>query len=395
MGLNILVSTGEVSGDLISSYLVKSLLQRCPDLDIVAVGGPKVQQAGARLIFNSFSIGAMGIIEALPMIWRVLCLRRAVFQQVRRQRPDLVVLVDCNGFNSSLAARFKKMGIPTVCFIPPQDWVFDKVSSLMRTLIRCCTRIVSIFPKEHEFYSALGARSVWLGHPLVDIVKDVPNKQAAREGLGLPLKATVVTLLPLSRRQEIRYILPKVLQAAALIQREMPSVHFCMPVVREDLMPEIERVCAQADLNHFHLLRGSNRCAIAAADVVLSKSGTVNLETALIGTPQVVFYILNRVTFWLGVNVLRLPLPHFISPVNLIAMRPVVPEFVQKKASSKVLAQTVLSILNSTLSEQRFEQGYSIVRSQFGEPGSINRFAGLITDLMHGAPQRQEKKESV
>ena len=120
MTKRILISTGEVSGDLLSGYLIRALYHHNPKLDIVAVGGPEVEKAGATLLFNSFHMGAMGIIELLPLVATVLRLRRVVFKSIKKMRPDLVILVDCNGFNSGLAARLKKKGIPTVCFILPR-----------------------------------------------------------------------------------------------------------------------------------------------------------------------------------------------------------------------------------------------------------------------------------
>ena len=379
----ILISTGEVSGDLISSYLITALREKDPSLEILAVGGTQVEKAGARLIFNSYCIGAMGLVEAIPMFTTVLKLRRAVAQVVREEKIDLVVLVDCNGFNSGLAAKLKKKGVPTVCFIPPQDWVFGKVNRLMRTFIRCCHKIISIFPKEHEFYSSLGARSVWLGHPLVDIVSHVPTREQARHTLGYPLDAKVITLLPISRQQEVQYILPGVLATVALIQKQCPDAYFCLPVVRLDLMQKIEAVLLQSGVQRVSIVQKSSHIAIAAADVVLSKSGTVNLETALIGIPQVVFYRLNSVTFWIGKNILRMPKPHFISPVNLIAMQAVVPEFLQDQATPQVLAKAVLTILDEPRkAQQRFSQGYALVRQQLGQPGVMKRVADLVLTLL-------------
>ncbi len=395
MALKILLSTGEVSGDLISSHLVRALLAQRSDLEIIAVGGPKVEQAGAQLIFNSYHMGAMGLIELLPVVISVLRLRRKVMQAIQQHKPDLAILVDCNGFNSGLAAKLKKKGVPSVCFIPPQDWVFGKVNTLMRTFIRCCERVICIFPEEHEFYASLGARSICLGHPLMDIVKNISQQAQSRQQLGLPLKGRVVSLLPISRRQEIRYILPEILQTIKLLHQYDDTMHFCLPVVRLDLYQEIEKVCQQAGCNNLLLCQKQSQLAIAAADVVISKSGTVNLETAIIGVPQVVFYKLNALTFWFAKNIMRMPNPQFISPVNLLAMQSVVPEFLQQQATPKALADAVMHILNDRTARQRFDQGYDIVRAQMGQAGVLNRVAKTILGLVKTTNHVTDEKEVV
>ncbi len=379
---NIFISTGEVSGDLITSHLIKELQALSPNIKITAIGGSKVADTGVNRIFDSTELGAIGIFECIPLLGKYIRFKKTAKRQLKTSRPDCAILIDANGFNSGLAKQLRKKNIPAICFIPSQDWVFNKLSPLMARLVECTQRIICIFPQAEEYYRGLGAKTIFLGNPLVDILDKVPLKKEARKILNLPQKAKVVALMPASRRQELHLILPEMLAAAKLIQKQYDNIYFCLPIVRHDLTTCIKRICEKAQIKNLSFFLDEGPNVIAASDVVVSKSGSVNIEAAIIGTPQVVFYKLNAITYWLAQNVLRMKNPPFISPVNLLAETEVVPEFLQNEVTPEALAYEVCAILSRPDRCREFQYAYKRIKKKLGQKGVIKNVAQDILNFI-------------
>lgn len=233
--VRLLISTGEVSGDLQGGLLIQALhaeaRRRGLHLQIDCLGGERMRSAGSHLLANTAPMGAVGLWEALPLVLPTLRLQRRVGTWLSRFPPDGVVLIDYMGANVSLGRRIRRRfpGIPITYYIAPQEWAFRLGEGGTTRLIGFTDRILAIFPEEARFYASRGARVTWVGHPLIDTLGSLPSREQARLELGLTPSQQLLLLLPASRPQEMRYMMPTLVAAAAKLQRRRPGLRVMVP----------------------------------------------------------------------------------------------------------------------------------------------------------------------
>jgi len=386
----LLVSTGEVSGDLQGSLLIRALHEEARrrelPLQVVALGGERMRQAGAELLADTSRLGAIGLLEALPMILPTLRLQRRVRQWLRQHPPEAVVLIDYMGANINLGLRLKRLypQVPISYYIAPQEWAFRVGDGGTTRLIGFSDRILAIFPEEASFYASRGAAVTWVGHPLIDTLGQPPSRARARQDLGLPEEAPVLLLLPASRPQELRYLLPPMAAAVALLQQRLPQLEVLLPAGLPGFEEALRRALAEAGARA-RIVPASEADRLkpslcAAADVALTKSGTANLELALRGVPQVAGYRVSRPTAFIARHLLRFNVPH-ISPVNLVLQERLVPELLQDDFNAEAIAAAVAELLAAGSPARRRQlEGYERLRHSLGEPGVTRRAAEAILD---------------
>ncbi len=377
----IFISTGEVSGDLQGSYLVRALLKFNPSLEIIALGGPRMAQAGAKLLADTSTIGSMGLVEALPLILPTLKIQRLAQKYLRAYPPDLVVYIDYLAPNMNLGQFVRKHlpQVPTVYYIAPQEWVWRSSPQNTRRVIRNSDLILAVFPQEYSYYASFGAKVTWVGHPLVDIVQTQQDPLATRAQLGCTATDPVVLLMPASRIQELKYILPDLMRGMRLLRDQVPGVKFWLPVANAQFKKVFIEAAAQNDLTITFLDRSYD--AIQAADLVVGKSGTVNLETAILNVPQLVLYRISPVTYWIAKNILNFSIP-FMSPVNLVTMELMVPEYLQIGTDPVSVAQESFDLLTNQPRRAKMQADYATMRANLGAPGVLDRAAQQILALL-------------
>ena len=388
--VRLLVSTGEVSGDLQGSLLIRALHleadRRDLPLEVVALGGRRMEAAGAELLADTAGLGAIGLWEALPLVLPTLKLQARLRRWLVDHPPDGVVLIDYMGANVNLGLRLKRRypRVPISYYIAPQEWAWRMGDGGTTRLIGFTDRILAIFPEEARFYASRGATVTWVGHPLIDTVTHRPERQEARRRLELDATAPVLLLLPASRPQELRYLLPAMVAAAAELQRRHPSLEVLVPTGLEGFEPTLEREVAAAGLRA-RVIPARQADALkpdlcAAADAAVTKSGTANLELALRGVPQVTGYRVSRPTALVARHLLRFNVPH-ISPVNLVLAERLVPELLQEAFNPAEIVAAVEPLLEVSSPERRaMLEGYGRLREALGEPGVTRRAASAILD---------------
>lgn len=374
MTIRIFISTGEVSGDLQGALLVNALKRQAEklgrELEIVALGGSRMGQAGATLLGDTTKIGSVGILESLPYIWPTLQIQNLAKQYLRQNPPDLVILIDYMGPNLGIGSFTQShlTNVPVVYYITPQVWVWSLSDRDTKQIIKNSDLILAIFPEEARFFGEKGVKVSWVGHPLVDKMITAPTRSAARASLGIAPEETVITLVPASRRQELKYVLPVMLAAAKIIQSKIPEVKFLIPLSLEAFRQPIEKAVQNYNLKAT-LLADKNIEAIAAADLAITKSGTVNLELALLDVPQVVIYRVNPITAWIAKNLLKFSIP-FMSPPNLVLMKAIVPELLQEQATPENIVKEALNLLNP-VNRSQILADYQLMRQSLGEEGRV------------------------
>lgn len=324
---------GEASGDLLAGLLLDGLRARLPALQSMGIGGHQMQARGFDAWWPSEALAVRGYPEVLPHLRRLLAIRRELGDRLLRERPDIFIGIDAPDFNFGLEARLRAAGIPTVHFVSPSFWAWR--AKKVQTLKRSADHVLCIFPFEPDLLAAHGVPATYVGHPLASVIPLAPDRQAARQQLGLAPDACVVAVLPGSRGSEIQQMGARFFAAARTLLRSRPALQFVVPAVPSQ-EAEIRRLAEAAGLGaRLQVVRGQSHTVLAACDVALVASGTATLETALYKRPMVIAYHMNRLSYWLmrGRNLMP-----WIGLPNILCQDTVVPELIQDAATPEALA---------------------------------------------------------
>ncbi len=379
--MRIFISTGEVSGDLQGAMLVEALYRQASlaniEIEIAALGGERMKKAGANLLVNTTTIGSIGFFEALPLVIPTLKVQNQAKKYLQQFPPDVLVLIDYAAPNIAIASYVKKHfpQLPVIYYIAPQDWAVPRLGNAPK-IAKIVDKLLAIFPEEANYYRSQGVEVSWIGHPLLDRINSTAKREQARLSLNIAAEQPIITLLPASRKQEIKQMLPIICEAAQLIQQKIPDVQFLIPISLEIYRDAISSAITEYNLPAT-IIEGRTLDAIACADLAITKSGTVNLEIALLNIPQIVFYRVHPVTAWLARKVLKIKIP-FMSPPNLILNRQVVPELQQEAATADKIAEAALELFFNISKREKMINDYQEMRSLLGELGVCDRAAQEI-----------------
>lgn len=385
--MRIFISTGDVSGDLQGSLLICALKRQAAaiglELEIVALGGEKMALAGATLLSDTSRISSFGLLESLPYILPTLEIQRKAIAYFKQNPPDIVVLIDYMGPNLPIGNYIRQNlpDVPVVYYIAPQVWVSSLTSKDAQRIINVSNKILAIFPAEARFFEEKGANVTWVGHPLLDRIGEFPSRELARKKLEIADDDISVALIPASRSQELKYLLPVMFQAAKNLQEKLPQIHFRIPLSLEIYRNQIEQAVQKYGLRAT-VISGLQKEVLASADLAITKCGTVNLELGLLKIPQVVLYRLHPFTYWVAMNILKVTFP-FASPVNLVAMEEIVPEFIQDRATAENLTSCAMELLLNPERKQKMQEDYESMRTHLGSVGVCDRVATEILNCKY------------
>ena len=388
--MKLLISTGEVSGDLQGSLLIKALKdnaeKRNIKLDIIALGGERMREAGAKLICNTSSIGAIGFLEALPYVLPTLNAQSKIDNYLNSSPPDAVVLIDYMGPNIRLGLKVKKTfpNIPIIYYIAPQEWAWRLGDSGTTDLIGFTDKILAIFEEEAKFYSNKGGNVRFVGHPMLDFYRNIPSREEALKKIGLTPNKKLLLIIPASRKQELKYILPTLLQVAKLLQEKDPSIIVFIPSGLKEFDEVLNQSFIKSGVNGRVVMSNEvdhmKPFLFSAAHLALSKSGTINMELALNSVPQIVGYKVSRITAFFARRLLQFNVK-YISPVNLLLNEMLIPEFIQEDFKTEKIFNSALQILEDLSTREEIISGYKRLRDKLGKPGVTDRASRDILDL--------------
>ncbi len=363
----VLIAAGEPSGDAHGAAVVRELRRIRQDVEIEAFGGPALAAAGARIRFPMERYTTLGFGEALGKIPAHLALLYALGRDLRQGRYDLVILVDYPGFNLRLATLAKRAGVRTLYYVAPQLWAWR--AGRARALRAAVDRLAVILPFEEAFFAGLDVPAEFVGHPLLD--RPAPSREVARARLGVRADERVLTLFPGSRAQEVHRIWPAFRDAALVLLAE----GLCDRVLVASL-PGFE----YGHPGPIELRESDRETLLAAADAGLLKSGTTTLQAACVGLPMIVGYRVNPLTAAIVRRVKTIP---WISLVNLVANREVVPELTQDEVHPAALADRLRPLLVPGGPEAVAQRaGLAAVRQALGSPGAAARVARMANELL-------------
>jgi lipid-A-disaccharide synthase len=373
-----MISCGEPSGDLYAGALASALRAGEPSVEITGFGSDRLRAAGASLAGDFKGLSVTGLLEVARVLPRTYAIYRRLVADAAARRPDVFVAVDFPDFNFRLAAAVRRLGVPVVYYISPQLWAWRR--GRMKTMRRIADRVLVIFPFEAPIYEAAGVPVEWVGHPLMDVALAPEPRHSFLRGLGLDPTRSVVAILPGSRKNELRQILPDLARAAVIIRGRIPDVQFV--VARAPHLPdalfEPLRLLADAPGRAAVIVEGRTDDVLAAADVALVASGTVTVQAALHECPMVVVYRLSPLTYRMGK-----PFVHVdtYAMANLVAGRRLVPELIQDDFTPGAVADEATRILGDPAHAAAVRRDLAGVRAKLGPPGASTRAAKAVLDV--------------
>jgi lipid-A-disaccharide synthase len=365
----ILFVAGEASGDLHASGVARALRAQQAPYQLAGIGGDEMRAAGVELVEHAERLAVMGFVEVLkhiPLHWR---LARELKRRIRSGRVALVVLIDYPGFNMKIAAAARAAGVPVLYYITPQVWAWGakRLAELSRTI----TKAAVILPFEEALLRKHGIDATFVGHPLLDRARTMPDRAEARRALGVGEHERLLALFPGSRAQEIARHLDRFVATARELQLRDPALRVVVSAA-----PHVE---ISAERCPYPLVRSASFAVLRAADAAMCKSGTTTLEAAVAGCPLVVAYRTSAITYAAAKRLVRIP---HIGLVNVVAEREVAPEFVQ----DALVPERVADVLEQLLAPESPRRAAMVaeldrVRASLGEPGAADRVAAMALSL--------------
>jgi lipid-A-disaccharide synthase len=342
---------------------------------IRAVGGPELREAGAEILQPIDELGAMGFVEVLRHIPRLRRLEARLERLLDEERPDVVVPIDYPGFNLRIARAAKRRGIRVAYYIGPQVWAWG--AGRVPKIARAVDRMIVVFPFEEEIYRRAGIRVDFVGHPLLDDLAAAPGRDVLRASLGAANGDRVLGLLPGSRVQEVRRLLPVMLETARLVKERRPDLAVVASHAQGVPRAEYDRALAEVRGLDVHLRPGPAAAVITGSDALLVTSGTATLEAALLGTPLAVLYRAAPLTWFVGRRLVKIPR---IALVNIVAGEDLAAEFLQDDARADRIAAHVEGLLEPGERHRALSGKLRSLRERLGREGASRRAAEIVLE---------------
>lgn len=374
----VMIVVGEASGDLHGGHLVRSLHQRSPSLEIFGVAGKRLQQEGVKVTFDVAHLTGMGFTELagnLKTLWKAY---HGLRRTLREEKPNLLILIDFPEFNLRLARLAKRLGVPVLYYIAPQVWAWRQ--RRIHKIARRVDRMAVVFPFEVPLYEREGVKVKFVGHPLLDVVRATRSREATLIRHGLEPSKRTVALLPGSRRPEVGYHLPVMMEAVDRLSRQM-DVQFILVRANTVDRHDLEEIVGQR-AEKVSISDGDAYNVLEACDLAWTASGTATLETALMLRPMIVVYRMS----WLTYNLARLLVRvKHIGMVNIIAGERVVPELIQGDVTGENIFRESWKILSDFELRDQMVEKLGEVREKLGSPGAADRVAKIALEMLNNS----------
>ncbi len=372
-----MIIAGEASGDLHAAKLIRAIHAKQSDIHFYGIGGDHMAQAGAEVHVNSRDMAVVGLVE----IWAQ---RKLIFgaldkmkQSIAAQPPDLLILVDYPEFNLRLAKFAKQHGVKVLFYISPQIWAWRQ--HRVKKIKQRVDMMAVVFPFEEIFYKKHDVPVQFVGHPLVDEVKASADQASLRTEFGINTDKLTIGLFPGSRRSEIKRLLVTILESARCIKQQHPDCQFLLPLAHTLDTTDIETALTDyADLN-IRTVQHRSYDVMEACDLILTVSGTVTLEIALMKKPMV---IINRVA-WLTYQLVHrmLKIDH-IGLCNIVADKRIAPELIQYDATPEKICETMNTLIHDQNARQTMQMELAKIEGLLGARGGIDNMATLTLQML-------------
>ncbi len=372
----VMIVAGEASGDMHGAAVYQALQQRVESLNCVAMGGVAMRYAGVPIIVDSTDLGVIGLWD---VVTHYLPIRQAFLQVEKNLQsfcPDLLICIDYKEFNFRVAKRAKALGIKVLFYVSPQVWAWRP--GRVKQYGEVIDMMAVIFPFEAVFYQKHAIPVRYVGHPLTQVVKVSCAKQQSIANAGLTATFPIIGLLPGSRINEVKRLLPVLLEVAELLKNSYPQAQFLLPKAKT-IDDQILQAYLQNSSVDVHLCDAGDYNSLQSCDIAISASGTATLELALLTIPMVIIYKVAPLTYWVAKWLVRIP---YIGLPNIIAGQSIVPELIQHQANPQAVFDQVSKILNDNLVAEQIRIQLKKVQSSLGEFDGIKQLAELAIEMM-------------
>lgn len=370
--MKIMFSAGEASGDMHGASLARAIKEIAPDVELIGMGGTKMAEAGVRIIYDIKNLGFIGVGEIIKKIPFFFNLRTFLVDTMKKEKPDVLVCIDYPGFNMRLIKKAREAGIPVVYYILPTIWAWHK--SRGKTIAEETDLAISLFPFEARLYESIGTHVAYVGHPLLDTVHPTMTVEEGLRHFNLHKDSPKVLLMPGSRLQEVRNLLPVMMEGAKEIAKAVPNVEFLLPKASTISQEELDGLIPK-DGPVVHIFHDNVYDMMQLSTAAIAASGTATLETALMGLPTLLVYRVGSLTYWLSkilVHIDSIGLP------NIIMGRRIMPELWQDEVTPEAISKDIIPVLlDSSVWKERHE-AMELVQKEMGNPGAVTRVAELI-----------------
>ncbi len=372
--VRILISAGEASGDMYAAQLVHALQPRFPDARFYGCAGPRLKEAGVEVVVDSASLAVVGLAEVVSHLPRIYVQYRRLLRHVRRNPPDFAILADNPDFHLRLARHLKSMGVPVFYLVAPQVWAWRQ--GRVETIRQRVDKLFCLFPFEERWFRERGIDADYIGHPLVARVRPSSTKEEFFAKHGLDPNLRTIVLLPGSRVGEATRHLPDLLSAIELLRRKFAMQTVLATPKGFASAPSFANFRERFSSLSIQVIEGETWDSLAYADLAFAASGTVTVEAAVLGTPMVTFYKVTPLSWWAGRRLVKVP---YLSMVNLIANRKIVPELIQNEMTAGNLAAAATGILADPARVERMREDLATVRKVLtGEGDPLDKAATLL-----------------
>jgi lipid-A-disaccharide synthase len=376
MPKNIMIVAGEASGDIYGAGLIRAVHAIDPAFRFFGIGGARMREAGAETFVDSADMAVVGLVEVLRHFGVIAPAFLHLKRILQNDPPDLLILIDYPGFNLRLAKVAKQAGVKVLYYISPQIWAWRQ--GRVKKIKKLVDHMAVILPFEAPFYERAGVPVSFVGHPMADRVKTELSHAEAASSFGLDPSRPIVGLFPGSRRSEVNRLLPVILEAAQRLQQQFPDVQFALPLASTLSDGDLAPYLGERQLP-ITITRERIHDLIKACDAVISVSGTVTLEIALVGTPLVIIYKLAPLTYQLAIRLVKVD---HIGLCNIVAGETVAQELIQDDASPQRIAHEIGRILSDPQYADGLKNSLTSVRERLGGGGSDQKVAALVMTLV-------------
>lgn len=371
-----MIVAGEASGDLHGSNLVKEALRIDPELSFFGIGGPQMRKEGVTILADASEMAVVGLVEVIShsrIIFRAFSILRRI---LKTDPPDLLILIDYPDFNLLLANVANKAGVRVLYYISPQVWAWRV--GRVKKIARLVDRMAVVFPFEVPFYEKEGVPVTFVGHPLVDTVRPTMTRSAAQARFGIDPARKTVGLFPGSRKGEISNLLQTIIDSALLLRKHYPELQFILPLAssldRADIDPCLE--AARIDVT---VVEDNIYDVMQVCDAIISVSGTVTLEAALMGVPMVIIYRVSPITYAVAKRLIKVD---HVGICNIVAGERVVRELIQDDAEPGWIAAEIGRILTDDDYAGEMRAKLAGVKEKLGAGGGSAKVARLAVDML-------------
>lgn len=370
-----MIIAGEVSGDLLGAELISELKILNKEVNFSGIGGDRMKAAGMEVIYHINRMAFLGFVEVLQHLPFIRKVQKDLIKVIKDKEIKNIVLIDYPGFNLNFAKKIKRMGVKIFYYISPQVWAWGK--GRIRKIKNLVTKMFVIFPFEEKMFKDAGVEAIYVGHPLIDRIKNYNylSKEELINRFNLDREKEILLLMPGSRELEVEKIFPACIAAADKIRNEfnLQIVIACSSNIDENIFKKL------SSISGYTIISGYNYELMKYSKFGIIKSGTSTLEAALFNLPMVIVYKTSLLTYLIGKNLISLK---NIGMANIIYGEEIIPELIQSEVNPVSVYSEVKKVISDKKLLNEMKEKLILVSEKLGKGGAAKKTAGLINSAI-------------